>query len=88
MKNKKAIFAVTVRNPSDNFIMLVDRFIKIGENFKKFKIIIIESDSDKKTLNKLHEIKNKNTVISSNIYITGIIFITININPKWRIAFR
>tara|TARA_Y100000741_G_scaffold362108_1_gene347284 strand:+ start:3211 stop:4101 length:891 start_codon:yes stop_codon:yes gene_type:complete len=63
MKNKKAIFAVTVRNPSENFIMLVDRFIKIGESFKKFKIIIIESDSDKKTLNKLHEIKNKNNVI-------------------------
>lgn len=47
MKNKKIIFATTTKNPKINYLEnQINNYIKIGQKFSEFKIILIESNSE------------------------------------------
>lgn len=59
MKNKKVIFATTVRNPGKNFKKSIEKFFNIGQNFQDFEIIIIESDSSNHKYLKPFENQNR-----------------------------
>jgi hypothetical protein len=63
MKNKSIIFSTVTRSPGKKFIKSINQFLKIAQKFKKYKIIIVESDSSNSPEKIFAKFKDSNIII-------------------------
>ncbi|MAV56207.1 MAG: hypothetical protein CMI79_01540 [Candidatus Pelagibacter sp.] len=62
MQSKKIVLATTTRNPGKRFNASIKKALKIGEKFKSYHIIIVESDSTKRLSKFFKSYKNNKNI--------------------------